>query len=108
MQPTNETVIDTMTESPAEMSFFDHLDELRSRIFKALVGIIIGCVIVAFFTNEILAELLRPAISSNVELQNIEPFGQAFLKIKVLFIGGSVLAFPWLVWQVWGFIAPGL
>lgn len=95
-------------DTHAEMSFFDHLDELRSRIFKALLGIIVGCVIVAFFTNEIVAELLRPAVSSNVELQNIEPFGQAFLKIKVVFIGGTVLAFPWLIWQVWGFIAPGL
>lgn len=108
MQSTNDATAETVAEGHGEMSFFDHLDELRSRIFKALVGIIVGCVIVAFFTNEILAELLRPAVSSNVELQNIEPFGQAFLKIKVVFIGGSVLAFPWLVWQVWGFIAPGL
>ncbi|MBU3740907.1 MAG: twin-arginine translocase subunit TatC [Candidatus Kapabacteria bacterium] len=95
-------------DAHGEMSFFDHLDELRSRIFKALLGIVVGCIIVAFFTNEIVAELLRPAVSSNVELQNIEPFGQAFLKIKIVFIGGTVLAFPWLVWQIWGFIAPGL
>lgn len=108
MSTTSDIITTTDTDQQGEMSLFDHLEELRSRIFKALLGVIVGCVIVAFFTNEILAELLRPAIASKVELQNIEPFGQAFLKIKVVFIGGTVLAFPWLVWQVWGFIAPGL
>jgi len=108
MSTTSEITTATDADHQGEMSLFDHLEELRSRIFKALLGVIVGCVIVAFFTNEILTELLRPAIASNVELQNIEPFGQAFLKIKVVFIGGTVLAFPWLVWQVWGFIAPGL
>jgi sec-independent protein translocase protein TatC len=108
MATMNDASTAQAADETVEMSFFDHLDELRSRIFKALLGIVAGCIAAAFYTNEIMAELLRPAVSEGVTLQNIEPFGQAFMKIKVVFIGGTILAFPWLVWQVWGFIAPGL
>lgn len=108
MATTKDASPATAADEHVEMSFFDHLDELRSRIFKAALGIVVGCIAVGFYTNEIMAELLRPAVASGVTLQNIEPFGQAFMKIKVVFIGGTILAFPWLVWQIWGFIAPGL
>jgi sec-independent protein translocase protein TatC len=52
--------------------------------------------------------LLRPAIMHHIALQNIEPFGQAFLYFKVILAIGIILAFPWILYQIWSFVAPGL
>lgn len=92
-----------------EMGFLDHLEELRSRLFKAVLGLLIGCIITGFYADEVMnLILLRPALSANVHLQNIEPFGQAFLYFKVIFLCGTILSMPWVLYQVWGFVAPGL
>jgi len=92
-----------------EMSFLGHLEELRSRLFKGAIGLVIGCIIAGYFREWILDEvLLRPALNAGLKLQNIEPFGQAFLYFKVVFFSGLVISLPWLLYQVWSFIAPGL
>jgi sec-independent protein translocase protein TatC len=92
-----------------EMSFFEHLGDLRKRITWSLFGVIIGCIITSFFINDLMEViLLRPATNANVELQNLRPFGQAFLYFKVIFISGFILTFPWVLWNLWQFVAPGL
>jgi sec-independent protein translocase protein TatC len=92
-----------------EMGFLDHLEELRSRLFKSVVGILIGCIIIGYFGDEVMnLVLLKPALDAKVQLQNIEPFGQAFLYFKVIFLCGIILSFPWVLYQVWAFVAPGL
>ena len=92
-----------------EMTFFDHLDDLRVRIMWALVGLIIGCVISGVFVNTIMDTiLLAPATNVGMKLQNLRPFGQAFLYFKVILITGLIIASPWVLWNVWRFIAPGL
>lgn len=97
------------TDTSAEFSFFDHLEELRSRLFKAVAGLLVGCALTAFWARDILDHvLLRPAIDNGIQLQNIEPFGQAFLILKVVFIVGGIVASPWILFQVWSFVAPGL
>ncbi len=73
-----------MAKNPAgeqfEMSFFDHLEELRLRIGLAVLGIVIGCIIAGAFVDQLMNwVLLKPAASVNMELQNLRPFGQAFL-----------------------------
>lgn len=91
------------------MGFLDHLEELRSRLFKSVVGILVACVVVGYFGDEVMNFiLLKPALTAKVKLQNIEPFGQAFLYFKVIFLCGIILAFPWVLFQVWSFVAPGL
>ncbi|MBC8124354.1 MAG: twin-arginine translocase subunit TatC [Candidatus Kapabacteria bacterium] len=100
---------ETNAKGGHEMGFLDHLEELRSRLFKAVLGILIGCVIVGYFGDEVMnIILLRPALDAHVKLQNIEPFGQAFIYFKVIFLCGTILAFPWVLYQVWCFAAPGL
>ncbi len=97
------------SDTTAEFSFFDHLEELRSRLFKAVAGLVVGCAATAFWARDILDHvLLRPAIDNGIRLQNIEPFGQAFLILKVVFIVGGIVASPWILFQVWSFVAPGL
>lgn len=91
------------------MTFLDHIGELRSRVFKAFLWVIVGAIIAAVFREWIMNEvLLGPAIRSNLHLQNLEPFGQAFLLFKVIFFTGFIIASPMVLFQLWAFIAPGL
>ncbi|MDZ4745057.1 MAG: twin-arginine translocase subunit TatC [bacterium] len=93
----------------SEMSFLGHLEELRSRLFKGAIGLVIGCIVAGIYREWIMNEvLLRPAIRASMNLQNTEPFGQAFLIFKVVFFSGLVLSAPWLLYQIWSFVAPGL
>jgi sec-independent protein translocase protein TatC len=99
----------TSTGGGPEMSFLGHLEELRNRIVKSIVAILAGSAVAAYFREEIMNDvLLRPAIMQQLTLQNLEPFGTAMLYLKVIFTGGLIVAFPFVVWQVWGFVAPGL
>ncbi len=101
-----------------EMSFLEHLEELRWRIIKALVGVILGMIVCWIFIDFIMnSVLLRPVISLNhnlspgqqpLRLQNLKPFGQLFLYMQVAIIGGIILSVPNILYQLWAFIAPGL
>lgn len=102
-----------MAKNPAgeqfEMSFFDHLEELRLRIGLAVLGIVIGCIIAGTFVDQLMNwVLLKPAASVNMELQNLRPFGQAFLYFKVVIMAGLIISMPYTLYQLWKFIAPGL
>jgi len=106
------------TEEEKEMSFLDHLEELRWRVVRALIGIVAGMIICWIFIDWLMEDvLLRPItiLNSNlaagqqpIHLQNLKPFGQLFLYMQVAIIGGILLSLPYLLYQVWAFIAPGL
>jgi sec-independent protein translocase protein TatC len=93
------------------MGFLDHLDELRTRIIRAGVGLVIG-MIVAFAFHDRLGEfVLGPIVASlpaGSSLVFIKP-GEAFsFYLDVSLIGGLLLSAPFVMYQVWRFIAPGL
>ncbi len=94
-----------------EMGFFDHLEELRWRIIKALIALAGTSLVCAIFMKELIEDvLLGPAKRLNppLKLQNFEPMGQITLAIQVALISGLILAIPFIIWQFWGFIKPGL
>ncbi len=92
-----------------EMTFLDHLEELRWRIIWSLAGIIIGAIIVWTFKDTIMDSfLLAPAVKYGLKLQNLRPFGQVFLYMEVALVGGLILSIPNVLYQLWLFIAPGL
>lgn len=98
------------TDSEAsEMSFFDHLGELRKRIIYALIGVALGCIVAGSFIDFIMNKiLLAPATNVHLVLQNLRPFGQPFLYFKTILICGIILSIPLILFQLWKFIAPGL
>ncbi|HMS63652.1 MAG TPA: twin-arginine translocase subunit TatC [Ignavibacteria bacterium] len=105
----NSDLNDSIDEN--EMTFLDHLEELRWRIIKSAVGIIIGGIIAAFFINLIMDDiLLLPATKTipPLKLQNIKPFGQFSLYMEVIIFGGALISFPNLLYQFWKFIEPAL
>lgn len=92
-----------------EMTFLEHLEELRWTIIKSLIGIIIGAIISWIFIDYIINEiLLYPAKSYGVKLQNLKPFGQLFLYFQVALFSGLIVSLPWVVYQIWKFIEPAL
>ena len=96
-------------EEEKEMTFLEHLEELRWRIIWSLIGLVIGTIICLVFIDFLVdAILLRPARNSGVKLQNLKPFGQLFLYFQVAMIGGVILSLPNIFYQLWKFIAPAL
>ncbi len=96
-------------DSGVEMSFWDHLDELRARILKILAGVVpIWFLSIAFAQEIINTVLLLPAGASGVKLQNLRPFGQLMLNFEVSFIVALIVTVPYSFYHLWQFIAPAL
>jgi len=93
------------------MSFLEHLDELRKRIINSCIAIAV-CVLLGFgFIDKIFNFIFAPtrrALPPGVKLIYTQP-GEAFsLYIEIALIIGVMLAAPFIMYQVWRFIAPGL
>jgi sec-independent protein translocase protein TatC len=92
-----------------EMTFLEHLEELRWRLIYSLIGIVAGTIICWIFVDFLVESvLLKPAKDNGLALQNLRPFGQIFLYFQVAIIGGIILSLPNIFLQIWKFIAPAL
>jgi len=108
----DETILnngDAEEGSDVEMSFLDHIEELRWRIIYSLIGILVFTIIAWIFIDPLVEiVLLKPARDANASLQNLRPFGQLFLYVQVAIIIGIVASLPNIFYQLWKFIAPAL
>ncbi|MCG8344352.1 MAG: twin-arginine translocase subunit TatC [Chlorobiales bacterium] len=94
-----------------EMNFVEHLDELRTRLIRSGIALVVVMVLCAFFSDMLVNNVLIAPLknsSDTVILQNLVPYGQISLYLQVIFFSGFVLTFPFLVYQVWQFVLPGL
>ena len=94
-----------------EMNFIEHLDELRGRLIKSGIALIVIMILCAFFSDILVNQFLIAPLKNSSEtivLQNLVPYGQISLYLQVIFFSGFVLAFPFLVYQIWQFVLPGL
>lgn len=95
----------------SEMGFLEHLEELRWRIIKVLIGVIIAGIIIAVFIERIINDvLLKPASMTDppMFLINLKPIGQFTLYMEVIIYSAIILSMPNLVYQFWRFIEPAL
>ena len=92
----------------AKMSFMEHLGELRVRIVRSLVALLIGLVIAFPFSRQIMDYLARPARATGHTLVFLALTEAFWVQMKVALIVGLFIAAPGILWQVWAFIAPGL
>jgi len=92
------------------MHFLDHLEELRWRLLKSLISILIGSVVTFYFIDLIIEFLIKPtqSLTNPMDLQVLKVQGMFMIKWGIALIGGFVLAIPVLTYQLWKFIAPGL
>jgi sec-independent protein translocase protein TatC len=93
------------------MGFLDHLDELRKRIIRACIAIAVGTLVAFAFVDRLVNFVLAPTrrmLPPGAKLIYTGP-GEAFaLYVNVALIVGVLLAAPFVMFQVWRFIAPGL
>ncbi len=97
----------------ARMPIVEHLRELRIRLIRSIIAVIIGFAIAYAFSDQIFAWLTRPLLElsrSNFKVELIGTgVGEAFFtKIKVALIAGLFMACPGVFHEVWKFISPGL
>ena len=98
-------------QSDVEMSIWDHLEELRSALIRAVIGIVVGMIFCAIFTDWILNDvILAPALKVKPPFRffNPEIYGQLELYMQVIIWGGVILSFPFTLIQIWKFVEPGL
>lgn len=109
-----------------EMTLFEHLAELRMRIIRAGLAIVLGTILVIAFYDTVMRWLTRPYVNlcvrrgpefcglaedadpHDVSLIILDPIEGFATRLKVSFYGGIVLALPIVLWQLWKFIVPAL
>jgi sec-independent protein translocase protein TatC len=118
----------------AEMSFIEHLDELRGHLFKSAIAVVLGAIVMAVYNKYIVKKILmgpthgdfptygilckisqKLGLGSklcmeqiNVKMQSTAVAGQFDVYFNILLIGGFILAFPYVFWQFWKFTKPAL
>ena len=92
-----------------EMSFLDHLEELRWDVIKALVGLAVATIVCAIYTDFIVQTLLlTPARTVGLKIQVLTPYGIVILYMEAALICGVILSMPNTLYWLWKFVAPGL
>ena len=103
----------------AEMSFWEHLDVLRGAVIRILIALtVLSCLGLAF-KEPLFSVVLAPAdkdffvyrlagIDFGMKLINVDISAQFFAHLKASVIAGLILAFPYIVWEIWKFIVPAL
>jgi sec-independent protein translocase protein TatC len=92
-----------------EMGFLDHLEELRKRIIKAIVSVLIFSVGAFVFSDFFVEALMLPSRNvPNMSIQVLKVQEMLMLKFKIAFIMGIVVSIPVIAYQFWAFVAPGL
>ena len=102
------------------MSFWEHLDVLRGSLFRA-IGAVCLCSVLGLVFRELLFDGIvlaptRPDFivyrllgwSFSMELINVEISAQFFVHLKASFAVGVIVAFPYVIWELWRFLAPAL
>jgi sec-independent protein translocase protein TatC len=148
--PTKNTEQSLLSAGSGDMAFLDHLEELRWRILRSLLAILVGAILCFAFSDSVMQLLTRPyeqavlslenqrspgvaaAIQSLVNswlgqareetspvadiveippsrrLQALRPMTYFFISLQIAFMGGIVFALPYILLQIWKFVAPGL
>lgn len=121
-------------DEQGEMSFIDHLEELRWHVIRAVIAVLIGAVVIFIFAKEIVdGVLFAPADNSFVtykwlcdfshwigagdaicmqgvqaQFQSNTMTGQFISTFTIAFVGGFIVAFPYVFWEFWRFVRPAL
>jgi sec-independent protein translocase protein TatC len=102
---------DDLELDSGRMSFLEHLDELRKRLIAILIGVVVGCVLSFVFLKRIFLFVMLPLqqmLPDGGKLITTEGPEYFMLYLKVGLLSGLLVATPWIAWQVWLFVAPGL
>src|SRR6185295_14974802 len=110
-----EPSTDADEDGMVQMPFREHLEELRSRLLKALAGLGVAFILSVVFTDELWKMASRPVVAALLQLglhpklvftTPTEAFRTVWVELPLL--AAVFLAAPWVLYQLWAFLAPGL
>ena len=101
------------------MSFWDHVEVLRGTLFRSVLAVLLFSLVFLFIPEPLFKAVLWPTqpdfilyrllgLDFGMDLINVDLSAQFFVHLKVSFLCGAVLGFPFVVWEIWKFIAPAL
>ena len=96
-----------------EQPFVAHLMELRDRLIYSLAGVVVAVIALAIWPGpngliDFIAQPIRAHMPPDAKLIAVGVFSPFFVPLKVLLMVAVLLVLPWLMYQVWAFVAPGL
>lgn len=114
-------------EKEKEMSFLDHLEELRWHLVRSLVAILLVAIVIFIYRNWVTDNIYLAPYSDDFPLHQwlaamgvsdfggitvsfvaLGPYDQFLLALGMAFVGGFIVAFPYVLWEFWRFLKPGL
>ena len=101
----------TPQDGGPQETFISHLIELRSRLLRAIVAVVIVLVCLVPWAKDIYAALAAPlvrALPAGATMIATDVTGTFFVPLKVTAMAAFLLALPYVLWQIWAFVAPGL
>lgn len=114
--PAEEDEADEEEKGMLRMSFMEHLEELRARVIRSLLGLVIAFFVSIAFCKRLWELVSAPAVQALMNLginppnlaqiTPMEQFNVIYLKLPLLV--SVFAASPWILYQVWAFISPGL
>jgi sec-independent protein translocase protein TatC len=101
---------ETVSEKLAEGTLISHLLELRDRLIRAVIGVVIVFIPAAIYRNELFAFMSKPLRSQLPEGSLIATGVMTTFTVpfKLAFFSSLFVAMPWVLYQIWSFVAPGL
>lgn len=109
-----------MSADNAEMTFWDHLEELRGTLIRSLIALCVMMVVGLVFRNFLFEKIiLLPAksdffiyrwfhLAHDIQIVNLEISGQFIVHLRASLMLSVVLSCPYLIWELWKFISPAL
>ncbi len=107
-----------MTNTPADktpageedMSFFSHLGELRDRLVRSVLVVAVIFCVLFYFANDIYSAVARPMLEqlAGQKMLATRPASTFFIPMKLALMTSLFVAIPYLLYQFWAFVAPGL
>jgi len=121
-------------DEKAEMSFIDHLEALRGHLFRSVVAIALGAIVFAVYNKFFVREVLMGPTHADfptykwlckighllglgenmcmkdigLKMQSTSVSGQFSMFFTLIFVGGIIVAFPYIFWEFWRFVKPAL
>ncbi|MGE5543571.1 MAG: twin-arginine translocase subunit TatC, partial [Bacillota bacterium] len=91
-----------------KQTILEHLEDLRKSLLISVVAVILAAVVAFYYSDLLLAIIQKPLKPLELDLVFIGVTEGFFIKLKLAFFGGLVLAFPIIAWQIYRFVAPAL
>ena len=106
-QPLIDSISNLVTESQARASLWDHIEALRMHLLRMVIGLAIGVGISFYFTQNIIGILAGPVggLKKLIAIEVTESIG-VFMRVALL--SGIAMALPYMAFELWLFVAPGL